>query len=126
MLIRRQSARVKKSGRFSKIGGLLASVPSISRPNFRAACLRKIVWELFFRTGTLASQASGRAGLHLDFHFKITLIPIDERFGGRDKKFHWIDPRGHGSQLSELDPQHGRIGLGDLEHLKFVARDLRR
>ena len=43
---------------FSKIGGLLASVPSISRPSFRAACLRKIVWELFFRTGTLATQAS--------------------------------------------------------------------
>jgi len=42
---------------FSKIGGLLASVPSISRPNFRAACLWKIVWELFFRTGTLATQA---------------------------------------------------------------------
>ena len=42
---------------FSKIGGLLASVPSISRPSFRAACLRKIVWELFFRTGTLATQA---------------------------------------------------------------------
>ena len=58
MLIRRQSARVKKSGHFSKIGGLLASVPSISRPSFRAACLRKIVWELFFRTGTLATQAT--------------------------------------------------------------------
>ena len=56
MLIRRQSAGVKKSGRFGKIGGLLASVPSISRPKFRAACLRKIVWELFFRTGTLATQ----------------------------------------------------------------------
>ena len=59
MFIRRQSARVKKSGRFSKIGGLLASVPSISRPSFRAACLRKIVWELF-RTGTLATQAKAR------------------------------------------------------------------
>ena len=43
---------------FSKIGSLLASVPSISRPSFRAACLRKIVWELFFRTGTLATQAN--------------------------------------------------------------------
>ena len=61
MLIRRQSARVKKSGRFSKIGGLLASVPSISRPNFRAACLRKIVWELFFRTGTLATQSNSHS-----------------------------------------------------------------
>ena len=26
--------------------------------NFRAACLPKIVWELFFRTGTLATQAT--------------------------------------------------------------------
>ena len=57
MLIRRQSARVKKSGRFPKLGGLLASVPSISQPHFRAACLRKIVWKLFRLTGMLATQA---------------------------------------------------------------------
>ena len=59
----------------------------------------------------------GRAGLELGFHFKITSIQIDERFGGRDQKFHRIDPCGHRSQLSELDPQHGRVRLGDLEHL---------
>ena len=40
-----------------KLGWEIESVPSVSRPNFCAACLRKIVWELFFRTGTLATQA---------------------------------------------------------------------
>ena len=57
------------------------------------------------------------AGLKLDFHFKITSTQIDERYGGRDQKFHRIDPRGHRSQLCEPDPQHGRVRLGDLEHL---------
>ena len=33
---------------FSKIGDLLASVPSVSCPNFRAASLRKIVFEALF------------------------------------------------------------------------------
>ena len=65
------------------------------------------------------------AGLELDFHFKITSTQIQERFGGRDQKFHRIDPRGHGSQLSEPDPQHGRVRLGDLEHLQFGAHDPR-
>ena len=48
----------RKGGRFSKIGGLLVSVSSVSCPNFRAASLHKIVWVLFFRTGTLATQAA--------------------------------------------------------------------
>ena len=39
-------------------------------------------------------QAGGRAGLELDFHFKITLIQIQEGFGGRDQKFHGTDLRG--------------------------------
>ena len=56
-------------------------------------------------------------GLELNFHFKITSIQIQEGFGGWDKKFHRIDPRGHRSQLSEPNPQHGRVRLGDLEHL---------
>ena len=43
---------------FSKIGGLLASVPSVSCPNFRAASLQKIGSKLFCRTGTLATQAT--------------------------------------------------------------------
>ena len=44
---------------FSNIGGLLASVPSVSCPNVRAASLRKIVSKLFFRRrGTLATQAN--------------------------------------------------------------------
>ena len=43
---------------FSKIGGLLASFPSVSCPNFRAASLQKIVWQLFFRTDTLVTQAT--------------------------------------------------------------------
>ena len=43
---------------FSKIGGLLPSFPSVSCPNFRIASLQKIVLELFFRTGTLATQAT--------------------------------------------------------------------
>ena len=66
------------------------------------------------------------AGLELNFHFKITSIQIQEGFGCRDQKFHRIDPRGHGSQLSEPDPQHGRVRLGDLEHLQFGAHDPRR
>ena len=57
-VLHQSEAPVRGRTGFSKIVGLLASVPSISRPNFRAACLRKIVWELFFRTGTLATQAS--------------------------------------------------------------------
>ena len=61
LLIRRQSPRVKKRWAFFKNRGLLASVPSVSCPNFRAASLWKIVWELFFRTETLATQAN--AGL---------------------------------------------------------------
>ena len=48
----------KKGRRFSKIGGLLASVPSVSCSNFRAASLQKIVWLLFLRTGTLATQVN--------------------------------------------------------------------
>ena len=71
-------------------------------------------------------QIGGRAGLQLDFHFKITSIQIQEGFGGRDQKFHRIDPRGHGSQLSKPDPQRGRVRLGDLEHLQFWAHDPRR
>ena len=43
---------------FSKIGGLLASVPSVSCPNFRAASWRKVVSKLFCPTGTLATLAS--------------------------------------------------------------------
>ena len=66
------------------------------------------------------------AGLELDFHFKVTSTQIQERFGGRDQKFHRIDPCGHWSQLSEPDPQHGRVRLGDLEHLQFGAHDPRR
>ena len=77
MLIRRQSARVKKSGRFSKIGGLIASVPSISRPNFRSACLRKIGWELLFRTGTLATQATVYAPITFE---EIVMVMINLRF----------------------------------------------
>ena len=68
-------------------------------------------------------QIGGRAGLELDFHFKVTSIQIDERFGGWCQKHHRTDPRGHGSQLCELDPQHGRVRLGDLEHLQFQAHD---
>ena len=68
-------------------------------------------------------RVGGRAGLELDFHFKVTSIQIDERFGGRDQKFHRIDPCGHRSQLGEPDPQHGRVRLGDLEHLQFGAHD---
>ena len=64
--------------------------------------------------------------LELDFHFKITSIQIDERFGDRDKKSHRIDPCGNRSQLGEPDPQHGRVRLGDLEHLQFGAHDPRR
>ena len=41
---------------FSKIGGLLASLPSVSCPNFRAASLRKIISN-HCRKGTLATQA---------------------------------------------------------------------
>ena len=66
------------------------------------------------------------AGLELDFHFKITSTQIQERFGGWDQKFHRIDPCGHRSQLSEPDPQHGRVRLGDLQHLQFGAHDPRR
>ena len=58
-IFRKQAAR--KLGR---------EIPSISRPNFRAACLRKIVWELFFRTGTLATQAIVR---HVSAFFSIYL-----------------------------------------------------
>ena len=54
---------------FSKIGGLLASVPSVSCPNFRAASLQKIGSKLFCRTGTLATQATApknRVDLFID------------------------------------------------------------
>ena len=61
---------------FSKIGGLLASVPSISRPNFRAACLRKIVWELFFWTGTLATQASLLPAVISPFSLDLSSISV--------------------------------------------------
>ena len=71
-------------------------------------------------------QIGGRAGLDHDFVFKTTSIQINEGFGGRDQKFHRVDPSGHGSQLNEPDPQHGRIRLGDLEHLQFGAYDPRR
>ena len=50
-------ASVRGRTGFSKIGGLLASVPSVSCPNFRAASLQKIGSKLFCRTGTLATQA---------------------------------------------------------------------
>ena len=73
-------------------------------------------------------RVGGRTGLELDFHFKVTSIQIDERFGGggRDQKFHRIDHCGHRSQLGEPDPQHGRVRLGYLEHLQFGAHDPRR
>ena len=48
----------RKGGRFSKIGGLLASVSSVSSPNFGAASLHKIVWVLSFRTGTFTTQTA--------------------------------------------------------------------
>ena len=65
-------------------------------------------------------------GLELEFHFKITSTHIQEGFGGRDQKFHRIDAGGHRSHLGEPDPQHGRVRLGDLEHLQFGAHDPRR
>ena len=68
-------------------------------------------------------QIGGRAGLELDFHFKITSIQIDEGFGGRDQKFHRIDPRGHGSQLREPDLQHGRVRLGNTCNSGLMTRD---
>ena len=71
-------------------------------------------------------QIGGRAGVELDFLFKITSIQIQENFGGRDQKFHRNDPRGHGSQVCEPPPHHGRVRLGDLEHLQFGAHELRR
>ena len=43
---------------FSKISGLLASVRSVSCPKIRTARLQRIVWELFARTGTFASQST--------------------------------------------------------------------
>ena len=66
------------------------------------------------------------AGLELNFHLKKNSTQIQEGFGGWDQKFHRIDPRGHRSQLGEPDPQHGRVRLGDLEHLQFGAHDPRR
>ena len=54
-------------------------VPSISRPNFRAACLRKIVWELFFRTGTLPTQAKENELELNDFARALGLIVFDFR-----------------------------------------------
>ena len=66
------------------------------------------------------------AGLELKFYFKITSTQIQGGFCGWDPKFHRIDPCGHRSQLSEPDPQHRRVRLGDLEHLQFGAHDPRR
>ena len=74
----------------------------------------------------VVSRVGVPAGLDLDFHFKITSTQIQEGFGGQDQKFHRIDPCGHRSQLREPDPQHGRVRLGDLEHLQFGAHDPRR
>jgi len=71
-------------------------------------------------------QIDGPAGLDPDFHFKITSLQIDEGFVGRDQRFHQVDPGCHRLQLSEPDPQHGRIRLGELEQLKFGAHDPRR
>ena len=70
-------------------------------------------------------QIDGPAGLDPDFHFKITSLQIDEDFAGRDQRFHQVDPGCHGLKFSEPDPQHGRIRLGELEHLKFGAHDPR-
>ena len=78
------SSQPLKGGRFSKIGGLLASVPSVSCPNFRAASLRKIVSKLFCRTGTLATQASDLPFLHLDvqlFHQRVSLCVLEHDGG---------------------------------------------
>ena len=71
-------------------------------------------------------EIGGRTGLELNFHFKITSTQIQEGFGGWDQKFHRIDSCGHSSQLSEPDPQHRRVRLGDLGHLQFGAHDPRR
>ena len=58
---------------FSKIGGLLASVPSVSCPNFRAASLQKIV-----RSSSVEQERLLRRLLLLRFDVSVILNGFDK------------------------------------------------